>query len=480
MSLAEDAERLLAVHDTASAVLACEQALALKPDNMRALWTLYGAHRQARHLPQALEAVDRALELYPHKPLLLNARADALNRLGRSREGLAVADNILASDPMDCAAHVNRGFALDGLGRRRDALDALRAAVRLRPDQKLLLEAAMALPADVGLVRLLDGSLTPAQMALLRRPSWRSRALPWGGAAAGLLLALLIWRAARRTGESAPLAADEAPPAGSLEAAGIRIERKIGQGGMGVVYEGTDTKINRRVALKRMRGEIRSDPRERERFLREAKIVAALHHPNIVEIYSIIEDDCDVYLVFEYVTGKTVYEVICEKNRLPFNYALAVVKAVAAALDYAHGLGIVHRDLKPANIMVEADGTVKVMDFGVARQAKDSLTRMSMTNTVVGTPPYMAPEQEQGVVRRESDVFALAVCSYEMLTGELPFRGIGAGMLMAKLKGAYVPASGLAAGTPAGLDAVLARALDPDPEKRPPSASEFAAALAAL
>jgi serine/threonine-protein kinase len=130
--------------------------------------------------------------------------------------------------------------------------------------------------------------------------------------------------------------------------------------------------------------------------------------------------------------------------------------------------------------MVEEDGMVKVMDFGVARMAKDSLPRMSMTNTVVGTPPYMAPEQEQGIVRKESDVYALAVCLYEMVTGTLPFQGMGAGMLMAKLNGTYVPASRVVQGLPEGFDAVMAQALTPDPDKRLRTAGEFAAALSAL
>ncbi len=153
---------------------------------------------------------------------------------------------------------------------------------------------------------------------------------------------------------------------------------------------------------------------------------------------------------------------------------------VLDGLQAAHQAGIVHRDLKPSNIMVEDEGMVKVMDFGVARMAKDSLSRMSMTNTVVGTPPYMAPEQEQGIVRKESDVYALAVCLYEMVTGTLPFQGMGAGMLMAKLNATYIPASRVIQGIPEGFDAVMAHALQPDPDKRIKTAGEFAAALSSL
>ncbi|MDE2292671.1 MAG: serine/threonine protein kinase, partial [Elusimicrobia bacterium] len=291
-----------------------------------------------------------------------------------------------------------------------------------------------------------------------------------------------VKRSVARLGSASP-AVTQLPggqPLDGLAASGIRIDSKIGQGGMGIVYAGTDTTLDRPVAVKKMREEIRSDARERERFLREAKTVASLKHPNIVEIYSIVEDGSDIYLVFEFITGKTVHDLTYGHGKLPFAYSVAVVKAVASALDYAHRRGVIHRDLKPANIMIEDDGMVKVMDFGVARQAKDSMARMSMTNTVVGTPPYMAPEQEQGIVRRESDVYALAVCLYEMLTGQLPFQGVGAGMLMAKLNGTFVPVSRVAPGLPAGLDAVMARALEPDPDKRLHSAGELAEALSAL
>jgi serine/threonine-protein kinase len=137
----------------------------------------------------------------------------------------------------------------------------------------------------------------------------------------------------------------------------------------------------------------------------------------------------------------------------------------------------VHRDLKPSNIMITEDGRVKVMDFGVARQAKDAITKMSMTNTVVGTPPYMAPEQEQGTVRRESDVFALGVCLYEMLTGQLPFQGGGAAMLLNKINGKHIPPTQRNPSLPAGLDGVLAKALAPDPEQRYRTPTELLRAL---
>ncbi len=255
------------------------------------------------------------------------------------------------------------------------------------------------------------------------------------------------------------------------------ISRQIGMGGMGMVFAGTDRSLGRPVAIKKMREELRINPAERARFVIEAKTVAALHHPNIVDIYAIAEDGDDVYLIFEYVGGKTVHELVQQAGRLPIADAARVVRAAADALGYAHSKGVIHRDMKPSNMMLGPDGRVKVMDFGIARMAKDSMTRYSMTNTVVGTPPYMAPEQEQGHVRKESDVYALAVCAYEMLTGKLPFIGIGAGMLMNKINMSYVAPSRAIAGLPDALDEVFVKAFQADPDKRYRTPKEFADAL---
>ncbi|OGS27415.1 MAG: hypothetical protein A3J82_05290 [Elusimicrobia bacterium RIFOXYA2_FULL_69_6] len=234
------------------------------------------------------------------------------------------------------------------------------------------------------------------------------------------------------------------------------------------------------MAIKKMRDEIRNDPEERRRFLTEARTVATLHHPNIADIYSIVEDSGDVYLVFEYVDGKTACDFLDESGPLALPDAKRVMKEACAAVDYAHAQGIIHRDLKPSNIMLASNGGVKVMDFGVARQAAEAINKAAQTNTIVGTPPYMAPEQEQGTVRRESDIFALGVCFYELVSGKLPFAGQGAGMLLNKMNGKHIPLSGVAAGLPAGTDEVVAKALDPDPEKRYRTAGDFAAALQSL
>jgi serine/threonine protein kinase len=251
---------------------------------------------------------------------------------------------------------------------------------------------------------------------------------------------------------------------------------------MGVVYEAIDRSLERRVAVKRMRDEIRLDPHDRRRFVNEARLVAQLHHPNIVDIYGIVEDGADVYLVFEFVEGRTLSDALKSDGALDFAQARRVLTEMAAAVAHAHGRGVIHRDLKPSNVMLTPDGRVKVMDFGIARQAKEAATRRSAVNTytIAGTPPYMSPEQEQGTVRPEADVYALGVCFYEMLTGQLPFGGVGGGMLLNKLNNRLTPVRQRVPSLPSGVDEVLARALAADPEKRYHTPAEFADALAAL
>jgi eukaryotic-like serine/threonine-protein kinase len=251
---------------------------------------------------------------------------------------------------------------------------------------------------------------------------------------------------------------------------GFRIVREIGQGGMGVVYEAVDEALQRRVALKRLRDGIAADPEERRRLLEEARTVAALKHPNIVEIHSVIESRAGLFLVFEYVEGRTLWELTARGPWAPES-ALPILRQIAGALDYAHALGIVHRDLKPSNVMITADGAVKLMDFGIARRVED-LALASARPHDGGTPGYMAPEQDIGLALRESDLFSLGVCLYEMLAGFNPFADPAA----AAARRAR-PISELAPGLPAALDAVLAGALCPAPEGRPPSAGAFLADL---
>ena len=210
-----------------------------------------------------------------------------------------------------------------------------------------------------------------------------------------------------------------------------RITAAIGAGGMGEVYRATDTRLGRTVALKVLPADMARDPERLERFQREARAVAALNHPHIVTLHSVEEADGVHFLTMELVEGQPLDRVI-PKGGLPVDRLLAIASAIADALSAAHGKGIVHRDLKPANVMVAADGRVKVLDFGLAKFADegaraeaDAATALQTRDGVVmGTVPYMSPEQIAGrPVDHRTDIFSLGVILYEMAGGQRPFRG---------------------------------------------------------
>jgi len=222
--------------------------------------------------------------------------------------------------------------------------------------------------------------------------------------------------------------------------------------------------LKRPVAIKCLRDELQRSERERKRFIEEAINVASLHHPNIIEIYDIIQTPAATFSVFELVNGGTLYDKLIEsrEGRIELPLALEYLRQIAGAIDHAHGRKVIHRDLKPSNIMIDEHGRIKVMDFGISRLV--IATMATMTGTIVGTPLYMAPEQSLGRVHLTMDIYALGTMLYQMLTGHLPFSG---GNLDAKLtRGGFIPASQHLPGLPRGVDAVIAKALDPEPDRR--------------
>ena len=205
-----------------------------------------------------------------------------------------------------------------------------------------------------------------------------------------------------------------------------KIVRELGRGAMGVVYHAIDPNIGRPVAIKTIQFGPTRKPEElermRDRLFREARSAGILSHPGIVTIYDVDQQDDLAYIAMEYVDGPTLEQVLSESQPLSPERMFSILGQTAAALDYAHSKGIVHRDIKPANIMMTADGTCKITDFGIAKlTTSEQLTR---TGSIVGTPHYMSPEQVQGqTVDGRSDQFSLAVIAYEMLTGEKPYTG---------------------------------------------------------
>jgi serine/threonine-protein kinase len=215
----------------------------------------------------------------------------------------------------------------------------------------------------------------------------------------------------------------------------FKITAKLGEGGMGEVYRATDTKLGREVAIKVLPEAFTSDPNRLTRFEREAKILASLSHPNIGHIYGIEDDTGVLALVLELIEGPTLADRIA-KGPIPVDEALPIAKQIAEALEAAHDQGIIHRDLKPANINVREDGTVKVLDFGLAKAFHPDVVEANLTQTptltagatqmgaILGTAPYMSPEQARGtLVDKRADIWAFGCVLYEMLTGKRPFSG---------------------------------------------------------
>lgn len=204
----------------------------------------------------------------------------------------------------------------------------------------------------------------------------------------------------------------------------------LGRGGMAEVRKGTDTRLGRIVAVKRLRTDLASDATFQARFRREAQSSASLNHPSIVAVYDTGEEpaaDADVsqpYIVMEYVAGRTLRDILREGRKILPERALEITSGVLSALDYSHRAGIIHRDIKPGNVMLTPTGDVKVMDFGIARAMSDAANSMTQTAAVVGTAQYLSPEQARGeTVDSRSDVYSAGCLLYELLTGRPPFVG---------------------------------------------------------
>ena len=254
-----------------------------------------------------------------------------------------------------------------------------------------------------------------------------------------------------------------------------RIEGIIGKGGMGVVYRALDLQLGRPAALKFVSREAAPKAAGRARLLREAQAAAALNHPNICTIYAVGEADGQLFIAMEYLEGSDVHSMV-RKGALPFQQAISICLQAGRALEEAHSKHFVHRDVKSANIFVTRQGVTKLLDFGIAKFVADpDVTR---TISLVGTPSYMAPEQIDGeAADSRSDLWALGVVLYEMLSGRLPFGQEGKSTLRSILTDEPASLGTLVAGLPPALDRIIARALAKKPQDRYPNAAEMMADL---
>jgi eukaryotic-like serine/threonine-protein kinase len=258
----------------------------------------------------------------------------------------------------------------------------------------------------------------------------------------------------------------------------FEIISELGRGGMAVVYKARQADLERTVALKILPPELSIDKSYLARFLQEARSAAALEHPHIMPIYAVGAAEGINYIAMKFIAGQTLKDIVQERGGLPIADAAIMLDQVADALDYAHSRGVIHRDIKPSNMMTDRNGWVYLTDFGLARGGNTG--GLTITGTVMGTPEYMSPEQAQGLttIGPPTDIYALGVVLYELLTGQMPFQAdTPMGMLVARLQFAPRPPRDYRGDLPMPVEDVIMRALARKPEARYATAKELIAAL---
>lgn len=464
--LVRSAAGKLSMKDYWGALADADKAIGQEPGRAAAYYYRAAANNLLGRYDDAVRDATKALIISPSDFSLRDTRAWALNHLGRFHDAIADSNHSLEINPRNAYALANLGYSHEQMGDLGAMLRELKAAAALSPQFDPAYRDAAA---RHGL------EIEPSAAASLRpenRWSWDGRQKSFLGVLAsaligGVLIALgFLHLGGGREGTLLKSPAPQALP--SKIDTTYALGKTIGMGGMGIVYEAVDRALQRKVAVKMIREEFKPDQEAKQRLLEEARTVAGLHHPCIVDIHSIIEDKDGIYLIFEYLEGRTVDSILHERKRLPLAEAKEIVKQVCQALEYAHSHNVVHRDLKPANIMITNEGSVKVMDFGISRRMRQAMQPAKTREPLWGTPGYMAPELKEGSIRRESDLYSLAACLYEMLTG-LPPAPAACGAAEIRKD----PPSQFVANLPPEIDLLLEEALHPDPESRIRSARDF-------
>ncbi|NLA04952.1 MAG: Stk1 family PASTA domain-containing Ser/Thr kinase [Firmicutes bacterium] len=252
-----------------------------------------------------------------------------------------------------------------------------------------------------------------------------------------------------------------------------KLLEKVGEGGMARVYRSWDSLLNRAVAVKVLKEQMTGDSAFVKRFRREAQAAAGLSHPNIVNIYDVGEEDNIHFIVMEYLDGKNLKQYIREKGRLPAEEAVAITIRIAEALAVAHAAGVIHRDIKPQNIIFLNNGQVKVADFGIAIAADG--TTLTCTDKIIGSVHYFSPEQARGsLAGKRSDLYSLGVVLYEMVTGQVPFKGESpVSVAMKHIQEPVIAPSQLTGDLSPPLERIILKAMQKDPTQRYLSAAEF-------
>ena len=261
--------------------------------------------------------------------------------------------------------------------------------------------------------------------------------------------------------------ADTADPRLGSDIAGYRIEERIGRGGMGVVYRAQHMNLRRRAAIKIIAPELADTRGFRTRFIREARIAAALQHPNIVTVYDAGQVDQTLYIAMQFIRGSDLAAVLADETRLRPYRAIDVCRQVGSALDAAHAMGLIHRDVKPGNVLLEGRRAY-LTDFGLTKRSGTSKTALTQAGELVGTIHYVAPEQIEGAqVDARTDVYSLGCLLFHCLVGEVPFtRDNDVAVIYAHLSEPPPKVTDLRPELPVGLDAVIAKALDKSAERR--------------
>lgn len=469
------------------------------------------AARELSELAAQAEADARAAaEMRPESGSAQFYLAWALFKGGKFNDALEQAKRARQADPTNAQNWFLLAALHDRFGDRKEAVEAIDNAANLDP--RFRDRAAEA--HSGGKIRYEPNEGRSVKDEFRKVAGWFQTLRDLLGTAAfvalGLLFAVTLgglgWilgpKAAapqRRLTVEAPTTPTGALPTGLL-AGKYETIRVIGRGGMGDVLEARDQSLGRTVAIKRLSTRLADvGSQGKDLMLQEARTVAALHHPAIVDVFEIIEEGDTLYLVFEFVSGKTVQHMLAEQRKLSLDRTIEILKPVCQALDFAHSRGVVHRDLKPSNIMVTDDGYPKLMDFGIARSMADRIPQEAIeaqaalkgspgpagpgasaapngldfvrTRTIVGTPLYMAPEMEQGIVCKESDVYSLGVCVYEMITGDRPF--MEPATAFQKMQMDFLKPSLRVPELPGAVDDVITAALQGAPESRLHSTKEF-------